>query len=246
MSMADLCRDIVGWLKEKVVSSGGRGVVFGLSGGLDSAVVAVLCKKAFPGDCLGIIMPCYSEEVDREDGELLAKKFGISCKVLYLDRVFDEMLLALEGEKADAAGKSFAAANLKPRLRMTVLYYYAAQNSYRVIGTGNKSEMSIGYFTKHGDSAVDFEPIGGLLKEEVREMAVYLDIPPEIIEKKPTAGLWAGQTDEEELGFSYEVLDSYLKGEKENIDPAVGAKIEAMRKASGHKWEIPPIFTREA
>ncbi len=244
MEMTGLCRDIVGWLQEKVFSSGGRGAVFGLSGGIDSSVVAVLCKTAFADDCLGVIMPCYSREIDREHAELVAKKFAIPYKIINLDRVFDEMLLALEGKKGDEAGRSLAAANIKPRLRMSVLYYYAARNSYRVIGTGNKSEISIGYFTKHGDAAVDFEPIGDLLKEEVREIAAYLEIPREIIEKKPTAGLWEGQSDEDELGFSYRELDRYLKGEK--VDPAVGAKIEAMRQASAHKWKMPPVFTRKA
>jgi NAD+ synthase len=246
MDITGLCRDIVDWLQEKVASSGGRGAVFGLSGGLDSSVVAVLSKKAFPNDCLGVIMPCYSQEVDQEHGELVAKKFGIPYEILCLDRVFDEMFLALEGKKGDEAGNSLAAANLKPRLRMSALYYYAAKNSYRVIGTGNKSETSIGYFTKYGDAAVDFEPIGDLLKEEVKEMAAYLGIPREIIEKNPTAGLWAGQSDEDELGFSYEDLDRYLKGEKGKVDPAVGEKIKAMQQASEHKWRMPPVFTRKA
>ncbi|NMB41872.1 MAG: NAD(+) synthase [Firmicutes bacterium] len=243
MGMAGLCQDIIDWLREQVASSNGRGVIFGLSGGLDSAVVAVLCKKAFPNNSLGVIMPCYSEKLDQEHGELVAKKIGLSFKVVVLDRVFDAMLLALEDKKEDGAKVGLIAANLKPRLRMTALYYYAAQNSYRVVGTGNKSETHIGYFTKFGDAAVDFEPLGDLLKEEVREMAVYLDVPREIIEKKPSAGLWAGQTDEGELGFTYNDLDGYLKGEK--VDSAIGQKIEAMQRASEHKWRMPPMFTRK-
>jgi NAD+ synthase len=127
---------------------------------------------------------------------------------------------------------------------MSVLYYLAAQHSYRVIGTGNKSEISIGYFTKYGDAGVDFEPIGDLLKEEVRELAAYLEIPREIIERKPTAGLWEGQSDEDELGFSYMELDSYLKGGK--VNPAVAAKIKAMQQASQHKCNMPPVFTRRS
>lgn len=238
-----LCQDITAWLREKVLLSGGRGAVFGLSGGIDSSVVAVLCQKALPGACLGVIMPCYSQEIDREHAELVARKFAIPYKIVSLDRVFDEMLLALEGKRVNEVGKNLAAANVKPRLRMSVLYYYAARNSYRVIGTGNKSEISIGYFTKYGDAGVDFEPIGDLLKEEVREMAAYLGIPREIIEKKPTAGLWEGQNDEDELGFSYRELDRYLKGE--NVDPAVRAKIEALHKASLHKCTMPPVFTRK-
>lgn len=243
MDAASLCRDIINWLREKVISSGGRGTIFGLSGGVDSAVVAVLCRKAFPENSLGVIMPCYSPEAERSHAELVAKKFSIPCKTISLDRVFDEMLLALENKKADETGISLAAANLKPRLRMSVLYYLAAQHSYRVIGTGNKSEISIGYFTKYGDAGVDFEPIGDLLKEEVCELAAYLEIPREIIERKPTAGLWEGQSDEDELGFSYMELDSYLKGGK--VNPAVAAKIKAMQQASQHKCNMPPVFTRK-
>lgn len=243
MDVEALCQRITLWLQEKVYSSKGRGAVFGLSGGIDSSVVAVLCKRAFPQDCLGVIMPCYSQGIDMEHAEMVAQKFEIPYKVVSLDRAYDELLLALEGKRGNQVGKSLAAANIKPRLRMSVLYYYAALYSYRVIGTGNKSEIYIGYFTKYGDAGVDFEPIGDLLKEEVREMAAYLEIPREIIEKKPTAGLWEGQSDEEELGFSYEELDGYLKGEK--IAPTVKAKIEGLHKASLHKCAMPPVFTRE-
>ncbi|RJX27061.1 MAG: NAD(+) synthase [Dethiobacter sp.] len=243
MEMTELCRDIVSWLREKVFSSGGRGAVFGLSGGIDSAVVAVLCKRAFADDCLGLIMPCHSREIDREHAELVANKFAIPSGIINLDRVFDEMLLALEGKKRDEGGRNLARANIKPRLRMNVLYYYAALDSYRVIGTGNKSEISIGYFSKYGDAGVDFEPIGDLLKEEVRELAVYLEIPAEIIDKKPTAGLWEGQTDEDEMGFTYRELDRYLKGER--IDASLETKIESMRQGSEHKRHVPPIFTRK-
>lgn len=243
MSPEKLCREIVDWLKEMVFSSGGRGAIFGLSGGLDSSVVAVLCKKAFGPHCLALIMPCFGPKMEQEHAELLVEKFAIPFKIINLDAVFTQMLQALGEEKGEKDHQSLAAANIKPRLRMAALYYWSASKHYRVIGTGNKSEILIGYFTKHGDSGVDLEPIGELLKEEVLELARYLGVPREIIDKEPTAGLWDGQRDEDEMGFSYRILDGYLKGEK--ITPSLEEKIMAMRQASEHKRKMPPIFFRK-
>lgn len=231
------------WLKEMVFAAGGRGAIFGLSGGLDSSVVAVLCKKAFGPHCLGLIMPCYSPATDLEHAELVAEKFAVPVQIINLDGVYTQMLLALGGEKGAEDRQSLAAANIKPRLRMAALYYWSARLHYRVIGTGNKSEILIGYFTKHGDSGVDLEPLGDLLKEDVWELAHYLGIPREIIDKQPTAGLWEGQSDEEEMGFSYAVLDAYLKGEA--IAPSLQEKIKTMRQSSEHKRNLPPIFFRK-
>ena len=241
MNPAELCRDIIGWLREEVFSSGGKGAIFGLSGGIDSALVAVLCKKAFDNRCLALIMPCHSLDIDTEDALLLAREFEIPHMVISLDGVFDQMLLSL-GEKPEEAGKSLAAANIKPRLRMTALYYHAAKNGYRVIGTGNKSEVAIGYFTKYGDAGVDLEPIGDLLKEEVIKLSEYLQIPREIIDREPTAGLWENQNDEDEMGFSYRELDCYLRGEA--VDPAIQKKIAEMQRSSEHKRNMPPIYLK--
>ena len=228
------------WLREMVYSSGGRGAIFGLSGGLDSAVVAVLCKEVFGPYCLGLIMPCFSHVTDQAHAELLAERFDIPVKVIDLDAVFTQMLLALTGEGELEEQQNLAAANIKPRLRMAALYYWSARKHFRVIGAGNKSEIIIGYFTKHGDSGVDLEPLGSLLKEEVWELARYLDIPREIIDKPPTAGLWEGQTDEGEMGFSYDILDAYLRGEE--IAPDLRDKIRTMQQTSEHKRNLPPIF----
>ncbi len=127
---------------------------------------------------------------------------------------------------------------------MTVLYYYAAVKGYRVMGTGNKSEIYIGYFTKHGDGAADLEPLGDLTKSEVKELGAYLGVPRIIIEKKPTAGLWEGQTDEGEMGFSYEQLDRYLKGQP--LEEEIREKIVSLHDQSEHKRLLPPIFQRKA
>ncbi|MFW6381797.1 MAG: NAD(+) synthase, partial [Bacillota bacterium] len=137
------------WLQTKIEEAGARGAVVGISGGLDSAVTAVLCKRAFPGETLGVIMPCYSQVEDTEDGRLVADKFDINYLVRDLGSVLDQLLETLEEKPPDR--EQMAVANIKPRLRMTTLYYYAARNNYLVVGTDNWSELKVGYFTKHGD-----------------------------------------------------------------------------------------------
>lgn len=237
--MQEIGMEIVSWLKEGVKRAGARGAVFGLSGGIDSAVVAALCKIAFEDDALGIIMPCYSEPGDEADARRIASSLDLRFKLVNLDGAFDELIGA--SEETD---NKMAKANIKPRLRMTTLYYHAAINNYLVVGSENKSELFIGYFTKHGDNGVDLMPIGGLLKTQVRLLARHLNILEDIIEKVPSAGLWAGQTDEAEMGFSYDDLDSYiLNGTIPEIE--AGEKIKRLNKNSGHKRSLPPIFNNE-
>ena len=132
-----------------------------------------------------------------------------------------------------------ATANLKPRLRMTTLYAFANQLDYRVLGTGNRSELAVGYFTKYGDGGADFLPLGDLVKGEVRDLARYLGVPERIVTKPPSAGLWADQTDEAEMGLTYEELDAYLLTSE--ASPAVKAKVDAMHAASEHKRALPRI-----
>jgi NAD+ synthetase len=149
-------------------------------------------------------MPCFSNPEDAEHAELLAKSIGIEYKTVQLDKPFTEMVKLLTGEDYDPGKKELAIANIKPRLRMTTLYYYATRRESLVVGTGNRSELTVGYFTKHGDGGVDLLPIGNLVKKQVIEMAKYLEIPSAIINKPPSAGLWAGQTDEKEMGIMVE------------------------------------------
>ncbi len=239
MNMEKLCKDICHWLREEVVGSGGMGCVFGLSGGIDSAVVALLCQKTFADQCLALVMPCHSQPEDQEHALLLAERFQFPARVVVLDPVYDQFMAALGA--TEHGENKLARANIKPRLRMSTLYYYAASFHYRVIGTGNKSEIMIGYFTKYGDGAVDLEPLGDLLKEDVYALARYLEIPEQIIEKKPSGGLWEGQSDEGEMGFTYGALDRYLKGD--TVDGAIGEKISLMEQQSMHKRKMPPVFT---
>jgi NAD+ synthase len=228
---------LVNWLQEQVRTSGRKGLVFGLSGGIDSAVVAALAVKSFPRRSLGLIMPCQSDPGDREDALLVAKTIGLPVEEVELTAVYDCFLKALPVD-AHGAG-SLSTANIKPRLRMTALYYFAALYSYLVVGTSNASEIVTGYFTKYGDSGVDIIPLGRLTKGEVAQLAEHLGIPRKIIEKPPSGGLWAGQTDESEMGVTYGAIDAYLRG------GAVAAEdrklITGMEERSGHKRRMPPM-----
>jgi len=237
MDVEPLVEKLVSWIRERVLSAGCKGVVVGMSGGLDSSVLAVLCHRAFPQSMSGVLMPCYSIHEDVEHAQATANKFSVSTKTVNLDAVFDNLLKVLPSESADPRVSRLAKANLKARLRMLTLYYLANQLKYMVAGAGNRSELSIGYFTKYGDGGVDILPLGNLVKGQVRELASFLGIPQEIIDKPPSAGLWPGQTDEDELGVSYEELDHYLvTGEASD---EMRKKIESMIAASDHK-RLPP------
>jgi len=239
MNTEQLAEKLISWIRDKVLAAGYKGVVVGMSGGLDSSVLAVLCHRAFPQSMFGVLMPCYSSQEDREHALAAASKFSIPTKIVALDTVFDTLLKALPGDRVDPAVSRLAKANLKSRLRMLTLYYFANQLKYMVVGAGNRSELAMGYFTKYGDGGVDILPLGNLVKEQVRELASFLGIPQQIIDKPPSAGLWQGQTDEAELGLSYEELDRYLvSGEVSN---ELRGKIKSMIAASDHKRLPPPI-----
>jgi NAD+ synthase len=239
MDTETLAQNLVAWIKAKVLAAGCRGVVLGLSGGIDSSVLAVLCHRAFPQDTLGVIMPCYSLQEDKAHAEEVASRLAIPATVVLLDKIFDAMLQALPEYRVDPALRQLARANLKARLRMVTLYSIANQLKYMVAGSSNRSEIAIGYFTKYGDGGVDIMPLGNLVKSQVRELAHFLKIPRAIIDKPPSAGLWEGQTDEGEMGFSYEALDGYLLS---GVAPdELRSRIEAMIAASHHKRLLPLI-----
>jgi NAD+ synthase len=230
---------LTAWIREKVMAAGCRGVVLGLSGGIDSSVLAVLCKRAFPINTIGLVMPCYSIEEDREHAEVIARQFEIPTKTVVLNAVYDSLINVLPDYKADKAVARVAQANIKARLRMITLYYVANQMHYIVAGSSNRSEIAVGYFTKHGDAGADILPLGNLVKKEVKEMARYLRIPQEIIDKPPSAGLWPGQTDEGEMGFGYDTLDRYIL--TSNAPEDIRSRIEFLKAASQHKKKAPPV-----
>ena len=239
MNTEQLADKLISWIRDRVSSSGCKGVVVGMSGGLDSSVLAVLCHRAFPQSMLGVLMPCYSNQEDTEHAHAVATKFSIPTKTVVLDTVFDTLLKTLPGNKVDLTVNRIAKANLKVRLRMLTLYYFANRLGYMVAGSGNRSELSVGYFTKYGDGGADILPLGNLVKGQVKELAGFLGIPQQIIDKPPSAGLWEGQTDEGELGLSYEELDRYLLSGEASAE--LRAKIESMIAASDHKRQPPPV-----
>jgi len=213
-----------------------------MSGGLDSSVTAVLCKRALGDAVRALILPCHSDPLDQAHALLAAQTFDIITETIDLSPAFDVLVSMLP------AGAQISIANLKPRLRMIALYYYANELDLLVVGAGNRSELLTGYFTKHGDGAVDLLPLGGLLKTEVREVARALGVPAEIMEKSPSAGLWQGQTDEGEMGLSYEDLDRALAAlQGGDTDRPGDEAIELVRRMvskSYHKRASIPIYER--
>jgi NAD+ synthase len=239
MNSEELTERLVSWIRDKTLAAGGKGVVLGLSGGLDSSVVAVLCQRAFPQNTLAVLMPCYNNKENIEHARLVAEKFSLPTKTVVLDSVFDALLKLLPNDKIDAGASRLAQGNLKARLRMLTLYYFANRLKYLVVGAANRDELAVGYFTKYGDGGVDIQPLGSLLKGELKELARFLGVPEAIINKPPSADLWQGQTDEAELGLSYEELDLYLASGE--VSAALKKRIESMTRASEHKRQPPPI-----
>jgi NAD+ synthase len=239
--------DIADWIRQQVTAASARGLVVGLSGGLDSAVVARLCQMAMPANVVAAILPCHSDPGDARDADLIVQQFGLPVVRIDLAPAYDLLVndlktvfLQLPSEQAPAHDSTdlkarLPLANIKPRLRMSTLYFIANSLNYLVVGTGNRSELTIGYFTKYGDGAVDLLPLGRLLKSEVRELAADLEIPQSIIDKTPSAGLWAGQADEDELGFSYGDLERYLTDGPARVAPALAMRIERLMRVTEHK-----------
>lgn len=222
----------VQFIRHAVRESGAEGIVYGNSGGKDSALVGILCKAACE-NTVGIIMPCTSVRnysVDKRDGETVAAQYGIETRYADLSAVKNTEKDILRGvtKLTDAAE-----ANIAPRLRMATLYAVAASENRLVAGTGNRSETYVGYFTKWGDGACDFNPIDDLTVTEIYEFLRWLKAPECVIEKAPSAGLFDGQTDESEMGFTYKELDTYLGGGK--IDDTALEKIQRMHARSEHK-----------
>jgi NAD+ synthase len=247
--MSDRAERIASWLRERVESAGAKGLLVGLSGGIDSAVVSRLCQMAVPNHALGVLLPCYSQPQDEEDARLVAHTFSLPLIRVDLGHPFDALVESLHAAvkglphevHVTDIKQQLPEANIKPRLRMATLYFVANSLNYLVAGTGNRSEITLGYYTKYGDGGVDVLPIGGLLKSEVRALARDLGVPDAVLDKAPTAGLWIGQTDEAEMGFTYDVLEQYLQQGHSAVPPHVADRIDQLRRASEHKRALPPI-----
>lgn len=237
--MKKTCEKIDKWISEKTKKAGAKGCVFGMSGGLDSSVLAVLAKRSLGRKALGLILPCDSDSKDGEHALMVAKRFSVNVREVDLTNVYNMLSNVLP------KGDEISRGNLKARLRMLVLYYFANRNRYLVLGTGNRSERLLGYFTKYGDGGVDLLPLGGLYKTDVIKLAKYLSIPKEITGREPSAGFYPKQTDRGELGLSYEKLDDVLKDieGKEMLYSGLRdiMKIKGMVRRTEHKRKIPEI-----
>lgn len=233
------------FIKEKVGDAGANGVVVGISGGIDSATVAYLAVRALGKDrVMGLIMPYYKNR-DVDDAKLVCESLGIEYELINIKPIVDEF------EKAVGGLDTLSRGNVMSRTRMVLLYAHANARNYLVLGTSNRSEFLTGYFTKWGDGASDYAPLINLYKTEVWEIAKRLGVPEGIIQKKPSAGLWEGQTDEDELGISYRLLDEILwrlvdlKMEKGEIARELGVPVERVEyveglvKKSEHKRRLP-------
>lgn len=258
----ELAEQIVSWLREQLEITGASRFVLGLSGGIDSAVVAGLCTRAVgPDRVLGVMMPSASNPDDLASAQMVADAFGFKTTTVDLTDVAETIFAAMpdtstlyseilgENEDEDIGNRaSLARANVRPRLRMITLYYLANLSQGVVVGTGNKTELMIGYFTKYGDGGVDLFALTDLYKFEVRAVAKAIGVPEHVITRPPSAGLWEGQTDENEIGLTYEALDTTIQaienGDTSDVDPDNLAKVQRMIAASGHKRTSVPAFKR--
>jgi NAD+ synthase len=239
---------LIEWLQLQVREAKATGLVVGISGGIDSAVVAHLAKRAFPNNCIGVIMPCKSNPKDQEDAMRVINSCDIKHLLIDLTETHNVLFKTIEsnlssiGELEEEKSR-LGDANTRARLRMTTLYAIGNNFNYLVCGTDNAAEWHTGYFTKYGDGGVDLVPIVNFTKGEVRELAKVLGVPNEVINKAPSAGLWEGQTDETEMGTTYDIIDKYLKGE--DIPEKDKQIIDQMHQRSEHKRRLaaaPPKF----
>jgi NAD+ synthase len=229
----------IAFIQDVLASVQTNGIVYGNSGGKDSALVGILCKKACPRT-LGLIMPCGSKRnlnEDRDDAYLVANQYDIEQRVIDLTPVRDELVCQVS---LGTTLNPLAKANMAPRLRMTTLYAVAASENRLVAGTGNRSEGYMGYFTKWGDGAYDFNPIADLTVTEILEFLRFLEAPERVINKAPSAGLYDGQTDEDEMGVAYHSIDAFLlAGNTCAHDRSI---IDKYHKNSEHKRRMPITY----
>ena len=232
-------KKVIAWVKEYVEKTNAKGVVIGNSGGKDSATVIAIATEAIGKEnVLAVAMPCLSNENDLEDAKLVADIFGVKEITVDLTKTYS----ILEDHIQDSLRKEISVdskINMKPRLRMATLYSIAQTLGYLVIGTGNLSEATVGYTTKWGDSAYDFNPIANFTMEEVKEIGKILGVPNKIIDKAPSDGLGA-QTDEEKMGISYSQISEYINTGK--TETTAMQKIKELNQKSAHKRSPIPVY----
>ena len=248
-------KSIIDWMAMYKDATNCKGVVLGVSGGKDSTVVAMLAKKVFGDNVFGVIMPNGIQN-DIDDAIQVCKVLNIQYKIVNIERAYNEIIKAVEYPEdfsdteidfSYSAISDKAKTNIPPRLRMTTLYAIAQTMGYRVIGTGNRSERAIGWFTKYGDGGCDFNPIALLTCTEVVQLGLHLckefDLDESLITKSPADGL-TGKSDEDNFGFTYEQLDTWLKNDGDCGDSKVNKRIEKLYKLSEHKRMPPILYTQ--
>ncbi len=234
---AELAENITIWIQKTVKDAGMKGVVIGLSGGIDSGVTAALCVRALGAEnVLGLVMPCDSIEEDTRDGLRTAEHLGISVKVIDISPVLQTFVIAGDLDTSDVLNLG----NVKARLRMTMEYAYSKNRL--VAGTGNLSETKTGYWTKWGDGAADFLPIADLWKDEVIKLGKYLKLSDWMLSRVPSAGLWVNQSDEDEMGVTYEEIKSYFTTGVQSVSAEAAERIGQLFVSSAHKREIIPFY----
>ena len=253
--LEDVEARITEFIASQVDAAGADGAVIGLSGGIDSTTVAHLAVEALGADAVhGLVMPSEVNDPDNmSDAERVAQLLGIDYDVVEIEPIADAFFDALP----QAADSQMATGNVRVRCRAVCNYFLANAENRLVLGTGNRSEALTGYYTKYGDQAVDCNPIGGLYKQQVRQLADHLGVPRDLVMKTPSAGMWVGQTDEAELGIDYDTLDAILAlhidaglstaAVTRELDDVTAEQVEGVRElyeSSAHKRAMPPAPER--
>ncbi len=224
-------QNIAKWVNSYVTSYKLNGVTLGISGGIDSAVVAGIISKFTNLETQYVFIDIGNSTLDKKCVKELAKKLKVNIRTINLKKEFQTLIKTIKVKD------KMTLANIKPRLRMTTLFALASEKKHIVLGTSNADELYLGYFTKFGDSGCDLMPIANLNKSEIFEIAKELKLPKSIIERAPSAGLFNDQTDEKEMGVTYKEIDAYLSGKKISLKSK--QTIERLHKVNSHKFSMP-------
>ena len=249
---------ITSFITDTLAAAGADGAVLGLSGGIDSTATAYVAAEAIgPENLYGLLLPSeVNPEADTTDAERVARDLGIEYEIVEIEPLVDAFLDVYPGDFDESAVETeplrTAVGNIRVRVRGVLNYFVANTENRLVLGTGNRSETLTGYFTKYGDQAVDCNPLGNLYKLQVRQLASFMEVPRDLVEREPSAGMWAGQTDEEEMGLDYDTLDYILALHVDGpfsrsatartlgLDESVIDRVVDLYRGSAHKRQLPP------